>query len=666
MHSNHRALSIAGSSAMLALLVFVSPAASQVTAEEAACRSKLSKGFAKFMKATTKSIASCHKLRNKGDVLAATDCNDPVAADSQTGAKAAGAYSKWQSAVNDACAAVPTVLDLFATCPAPLDTDDDLGATTDIDTYDEALSCLTVHARAAIVAAAETALGAPTPPLAADASKCHNSIAKGFAKTIDAILKYRNQCQAASDKSGGTLGFDCFTTDNDAKIALTADKAGDGIEKSCVTSVALADSCATTAAAIETCAIDEAALGAADTLSPLLWELKGVCPGYITLALGASLHEPGWSGMSHGEEPVGGYDLFEFPLACNSNCTSCSGTPAIVGDHCRCIGDSSESCSANGDCASFGGECRCYWAPPTPTAAVGNYPCLLPAITSVSAGSVVPTSGDTTVDVDLALRLYAGGTYERPCPTCEANVCVGGPRNGLSCSIDATDPVLGDTSLDCIPSQGNNISGTGVPFRLQLTTGDTSLPFNVPCDSPNGGLMCACSSCSLDNSIACNADSTCAAAGAGVCRTDGGHGGTPRRPNSCDDLVCTPIPGNEGVCAAGPSNAYCDGFLRDNGRGVVPCSIQGDCDLVTCAGGSCGTCSHFEVRKCFPDPVETSGTNGETLAGTSCMPASASPAMNIQHGWPGPFRLRQDFSLHSVMCPDGVTPYRGPGGSNCP
>jgi hypothetical protein len=406
----------------------------------------------------------------------------------------------------------------------------------------------------------------------------------------------------------------------------------------------------------------------------MAWELPGTCPGGIRLRFDydtANDVDTGWSGHNHDSAPIGDYDAAQYAITCDADCESCAGSsPSVPADHCRCDGDASIKCSDDADCAGFGDSCTCYFAPPTHVTASGAPYCTLTPIEGSMTGAVDIATGEASLDVEIRHRIGYGVEMTRVCPACTDGLCDGGARHGLACSVDAVDDSFGPTSFDCPPTPGSNLTGSGTPVRLALSTGPASLGFDLPCDAPLDGLSCACSTCSLDYQIACNSDAECASYGAGVCRTDGLHLGKPREPNSCSDQICTADSSADGKCANDPDDLFCDGFVEANGKGVFACGNDADCEALdgACGGvdGDCGACTVAQPRSCFLDPIVASGSNGVTLAGVGCMPPTSKGTLNGAYGIPGPYRIVQAFSFHRPMCSDGVTPFEEPGGSNCP
>ena len=224
------------------------------------------------------------------------------------------------------------------------------------------------------------------------------------------------------------------------------------------------------------------------------------------------------------------------------DCGGCSAAVAPIDDACSCNGDGSVGCSNNAECAGFGGTCECFLHPPLHFNPGGTPICVTDRISGAMGGSVDTVSGTASLTAPTRETIYIGFGQQQACPICDAGLCNGGPRDGLACSVDGSDATFGDVSYDCPPNPLSNITGTGFGQPINLTTGSFSLPFNLACDAPLGGYDCACSTCTLNNQIACNSDAECAAVFAGTCRTDSLHGGVSRAPNGCGDLVCSPDP----------------------------------------------------------------------------------------------------------------------------
>jgi hypothetical protein len=662
---------------LFVLLATLSPApAAAMTVHEAKCRAQLSDAYLNVVKYGARSVWRCHDRRDKGVLPASTNCNDVTTADSLTGGYLVAAEARFDIVLNAHCKDVPAVLAEFVRCPAAGRMTDDEEATNGIDSFDELSQCLSVQLRDVLGRAADHILGLPAVPLERDARRCHVTLAKYSAKVIATTFRSRSEYQVATDEAGGPVSFAYATADPEEAISRAIERAADKLESRCGLYAAAMDSCADTASGIADCAIRERAAQAGGGLTSMAWELPGTCPGGIRLRFDYDADgndvDTGWTGHNHDSAPIGDYDAAQYTITCDSDCENCTGSsPFVPADHCRCDDDASVHCSEDADCAGFGEACTCYFAPPTHVTASGAPYCTLTPIESPMAGVVNMATGEASLDVELRQRIGYGVEMTRVCPGCTDGLCDGGARDGLACSVDAVDDSFGATSFDCPPTPGSNLTGLGTPVRLALSTGSTSLGFDLPCDAPLDGLSCACSTCSLDNQIACNSDAECASYGAGVCRTDGLHLGESRAPNSCSDQICTADSPTDGKCANDPDDLFCDGFVEANGTGVIACGTNADCEILdgSCGGvdGDCGACTVAQPRSCFLDPIVASGSSlDSTMAGAGCMPPTSKPSLNGAYGIPGPYRIVQAFSLHRPMCSNGVTPFEEPGGSNCP
>jgi hypothetical protein len=323
-----------------------------------------------------------------------------------------------------------------------------------------------------------------------------------------------------------------------------------------------------------------------------------------------------------------GIDVFTPCPYCGSGCTAPAlnlGLACAANADCdtkTCSGASGGPCQSDLDCQPDNGTC----------VSDGNGAC----------GSEDVTPGDGNRD----------GT------------CVGqGSLNaGDACDVDADNTTFpwrpgdigGGSSLDCFPSSGLNVSGSGLQISLGLTTGSQQLTSGVPC-----GLLpfipetCTCGECSLNTAIPCSSDAECAAASAGTCRTVGQDG----RPDNCaGGGICNDAGGGEGVCAEGPNQGYCDGALRSNGEPFVTCSSNADCAVYDNAG----SCTLSRTLECFlptitaqgdPDPDYPIGVS------TFCIPRTSSSAINTVAGIPGPGRVKNQGRTRKFCGGIGGTEY---------
>jgi hypothetical protein len=304
-----------------------------------------------------------------------------------------------------------------------------------------------------------------------------------------------------------------------------------------------------------------------------------------------------------------------------------------------------------------------YWGPPSPLDAGALPLCIVNTITQpMITGTLNIATGAADTTLMQRTKIHLGMTQIEPCPICVSGTCSAGERAGQPCTVNATSD-FGDVSYDCQPSNGLNISGSGWPNEISLTTATASVSATLACDPPFGSENCACSVCSLDPLVPCTSDADCAAASAGICVVDGTHPGDSRQRNSCSDATCTPAGGDEGECLA-DEDFFCDGLLRGDDSGYLSCNTNSDCDAYFPGAGAC-TLSKF--HDCFLDPIVASGNAGpheSTLAGVYCAVPTSNGAINSVFGLPGPVRVKLDTQL-TALCSDGLTPW-GPGGGNCP
>jgi hypothetical protein len=644
-------ISISCAAAIVAAGVFIAAprsAEAQVSAAEAKCRQTIAKSMAKFVKAAQKQVAKCHKLRNKGKEPATTDCNALEFFSDQPAGKAYLAVGKKVNDSDSVCAGLTSVLDEYVRCPYPFDTVDNTFPTDGIDNFAELTDCLLRHAELLVERNSREVLGLPEVPLTKDQQKCHSAMAKGYDKLVDAIAKETMKCQKSADASGGTLGFSCLDVQSSKKVSKARSKLESAIADKCEDQggVALSrgargartigenhltaplGSCGESVADLQDCMIDRSAVPLGSGLSAFFYKAPDQCPAsgdYSIIPVATQTEvDFGFSGLSHDLDLVVGYRAVQFGVSCNADCTNCVTTSLdSAPGSCRCDSDVTVHCSAPGpDAACGGGECSCYFGPPTPLVSANAPICLLNRRDGPMTGSFEPMTLEMDLGVPLAVRLHLGISLLQPCPTCVAGVCSGGPREGLPCSVDASVVNFGDVSHDCPPDPGLNVSGLGTPIDLDLSTTSSALPPGEDCGAMFTNLCTG-----------------------GVCSVDPAGDGT------------------EGECAGGPVSHYCDGILAANGQGVIVCATDFDCQPGA-IGVNAGACTLSKNRDCFLDPVEVFGIPGDQIGGVGCAGETNNPGINAAAGLPGPYRFRQNLDVE-LYCSDGVTPFQLPGGANC-
>jgi hypothetical protein len=426
----------------------------------------------------------------------------------------------------------------------------------------------------------------------------------------------------------------------------------------------------------------------------------------------------GWKGLAHGVDVTDNYTI-AVDVTCTGSVKGSCGTCTSTGisydnpqyaDFARCADDPWTKCDVpfgnDPDCdGGTGGACKYFLGPPLAVSAGGTPTCTLNIVNSdIVGGTGDPDAGTADFTVDLRALVHNGIGSQRPCPYCrndpfpqdgntsggkcsggsnnggicdddddcelgncvgEFGSCFGGPRDGQPCdvqgydlsfaNVDHLDQPTSGNSLDCPPTSGANISGSGLAITLPLTTGVSVKDAVDPCESPNGSLSCFCGICSLAQTTSCNSDADCV--GMGVCAAGGALAGVARLPNNCSDGVCVPETSDRGTCSngAGDVDSYCEGLLFANGKGVLSCGTDGDCETYetgsadpddwVCPGDECLGCSVSAFRSCFNDPISISGTPDPAnpiLAGTFCLPPSTNGAVNSATGSPGPGTVQTD------------------------
>lgn len=412
-----------------------------------------------------------------------------------------------------------------------------------------------------------------------------------------------------------------------------------------------------------------------------------VCDPSVGRCRTATDSDIGWTGLAHNadiNDPVPARLFLDCtgPAPCGQ-CTITGHDPSL--GNCRCAADNRQVCTTvAGPDEQFcgGGKCECYFGPPMPLSS-GNTPtCILNALSRQPSGEVNVDKGSGVIGLPLSEKIFLGLSLLQPCPLCVGDstpadgvrdgTCAGGINDTQSC--DAQDynatfppPTGALYSLDCFPPPGANISAGGLPLQINLTTGHTELAATLPCanDGPGSALLCPCRLCSGNTLVACQSDKECADLGAGTC--SGSGPGVNPLPNDCSNGVCESSNTIEGRCAEGPDDLYCDAIVRPDGRGLIGCGANADCEAQN-IGVNAGACTLVERRPCFLDPIIAQGRAHPVVplaSGTYCSPASSALSVNSVAGLPGPGRLTLQTVVSLECKNDPGTPYV-PGSGGCP
>jgi hypothetical protein len=644
--------------------------AEAVDTVNAKCRATNAKNVGKLASTVAKAFDGCVKTAVKNG---SGSCLTTAAADPK--GKVPGAKGKLADGIGSSCAGATVALAEHELCGTPVG-----GAIPDGTALATCLNGLSdknvERLKVALLQPDYAAALADTTKLA---GKCINAIAKNATKYMSTIMKEQSKAINTADKGGGDSDY-ANPGDPGGKISAAASKLDAGIDKACATLTAdqwgIVRTCDDDLAGAKDC-IKKKVQAIAEGLNASAYDQPGSCPASVKVQIhhdaanGAKISatelDVGWTGFGHNANVIDDF-IGSVQLSCGAapnDCTACSVTAGCDTGNCRCSNNITVKCdepfAASPECG--GNICNVFFGPPLPLSASGTPTCVVNRISEQLVGTANLSTGESDTSVENRAVVYGGISQDQPCPTCEADKCVGGERNGLACSVDGVSEVFGATSYDCPPDDLANFSGAGLKISLDLTDDAISLPFALPCDPPLEAFDCSCSTCTGDNSLGCNSDAECAAAAAGTCRTDGLHGGVGRQPNNCADGTCESAGGGEGICD-GENDLYCDGFLKADGDGVLTCATNGDCDAVFGPGGA-GACSLEVQRKCFLDPITadgTPGTEGAVLVSNFCSAPTSSGSINSAAGTPGPSRLALDFEFFG-RCANGSA--WGPGGANC-
>jgi hypothetical protein len=214
---------------------------------------------------------------------------------------------------------------------------------------------------------------------------------------------------------------------------------------------------------------------------------------------------------------------------------------------------------------------------------------------------------------------YVGIDVGVPCPICNgaalgaAGTCAGGLHDGEACVVDATDPLLGNTSYDCPPNPGAELGFFDLP--MELTSATSGLEPATSCiTEPFLGLPCYC----------------------------------PEQPiaNLCTDGLCEVGPDGGGTCTLGPIDGLCRDERFRGCRSDADCPAAGDACVFThrkCSGAARGHAGNVAAleRTGRADPLNP------VLVSTFCVPAATSAVPNQGIGLPGPAAIRLPVTIET-------------------
>lgn len=244
-------------------VAFLFTASAANAAFNAKCRGQVAKNASKYAATVSKTMAGCHKNRNKAG---SGDCSTLGAAD--TKGKAGKTADKFESAIGgdkSKCDESDTPAEnLYDGCPAGAGPTDcsliGTGPSNSFSNWSEVSACLICIIDDALVGNASNLMGsnhvmanpsASTLPYGgAKSGKCHDTIGKEYAKMIKTAVGQVIKCQSSAEKGGATtIDSGCSPADfgTDTKAGAGSVKARTKIIDTCQEEVGIAElrSCST-------------------------------------------------------------------------------------------------------------------------------------------------------------------------------------------------------------------------------------------------------------------------------------------------------------------------------------------------------------------------------------------------------------------------------------
>ncbi|HZP42724.1 MAG TPA: hypothetical protein VFD84_14610 [Candidatus Binatia bacterium] len=135
----------------------------------------------------------------------------------------------------------------------------------------------------------------------------------------------------------------------------------------------------------------------------------------------------------------------------------------------HCANDPSVECTSDVECAGTPGGCafdpNCFFGPPVE---VNGFPssCVVNTFAADGSGTIDLSTGESSLSISLASRVYLTLGQPTVCPHCEAGTCNWGANAGGACTTSTSTL----TSLDCPPSPALFVATLPVDLT-PLTTG---------------------------------------------------------------------------------------------------------------------------------------------------------------------------------------------------
>ena len=161
---------------------------------------------------------------------------------------------------------------------------------------------------------------------------------------------------------------------------------------------------------------------------------------------------------------VNGSNLFASSGTGSKDCTHGAGPGK------QCINNDVEpACTADLNCNGYTGACaldaNCFFGPPLqfPNPVLSSLStCVVNVIQTDGSGTFAANTGDASVNLLLASRVYVTGNLASPCPHCMGGTCTAGPNATAACTTDNSQL----TSLDCTPEEGGGAFQAALAINL--------------------------------------------------------------------------------------------------------------------------------------------------------------------------------------------------------
>src|SRR5262249_13482581 len=138
----------------------------------------------------------------------------------------------------------------------------------------------------------------------------------------------------------------------------------------------------------------------------------------------------------------------------------------------HCVQFPAQACTTDADCGSIPGSCQgdanCFFGPPVP---INGFPasCVVNTFAADGSGTIDADTGASSVNIQLASRVYLTLAQPTACPQCVDGACTYGENAGGACTT--ANSAL--TTLDCPPPNGLFIATLPISLNPLSTNTNT-------------------------------------------------------------------------------------------------------------------------------------------------------------------------------------------------